>query len=194
MPKVTKKLKGGETREVERPKAPKFYPADDVPVKAPSSREAASKGVAKLRKSISPGQVLILLAGRFRGRRCVFLKQLPSGLLLVTGPYVVNGIPLRRVNQAYVIATSTKVDVSKVSAGKFDDAYFGKPKVSKSEKKKKKEEDFFDKGPEATETSEARKADQSAVDAALKCDDMMKKYLKAKFSLSKGQAPHKMLF
>merc|ERR1712146_826829 len=118
----------GEKRTVERPKAPKFYPADDVPVKAPSAREAASKGVAKLRKSITPGTVLILLAGRFRGRRAVFLKQLPSGLLLVTGPYAVNGVPLRRVNQAYVIATSTVVDVKKVDCKKYDDAYFGKAK------------------------------------------------------------------
>ena len=128
-------------------KAPKFYPADDVPVKAPSAREAASKGVAKLRKSIKPGTVLILLAGRFRGRRCVFLKQLPSGLLLVTGPYEVNGIPMRRVNQAYVIATSTIVDIKGVKADKFDDAYFGKAKVPKSQKAKKKEEDFMAEAP-----------------------------------------------
>lgn len=57
-----------------------------------------------------------------------------------------NGVPLRRVNQAYVIATSTKVDVSDMGEdlAKFDDAYFARTK-SKSPPSKDSEEFFAEK-------------------------------------------------
>ena len=47
---------------------------------------------------------------------------------------------------------------------------------------------------QATGPTDERKKDQAAVDGGIKADAMMKKYLKARFSLSKGDKPHKMLF
>lgn len=70
------------------------------------------------------------------------LKQI-NDTILVTGPFKVNGVPLRRINPAYVIATSTKVDLGKASGlslDKFDEAYF---KVKKEKKGKSTEEEFF---------------------------------------------------
>mmetsp|Transcript_12686 Transcript_12686/g.21699 ORF Transcript_12686/g.21699 Transcript_12686/m.21699 type:complete len:200 (+) Transcript_12686:144-743(+) len=188
--------KNGQKRKVERPKQSKYYPADDLPVAKP----AHVQNPAKLRKTLVPGTVLIVLAGRFRGKRVVMLKQLvKSGTLLITGPYAINGVPLRRIDSRYVVATSTKIDVSKVDVSKFDDAYFKKAKTGS----KKSEKDFFKN--EQGETVEKKKtlpdsfkSDQKAVDAsivaALKKDPLLKCYIKARFSLTKGQAPHEMLF
>ena len=150
----------------------------------------------KIRASITPGTVVILLAGRFRGKRVVCLKSLESGLLLVSGPYKINGVPLRRVNAAYVIATSTKVDVSSVDVSGFDDKYFAK---SSSENTKDSEEEFFaGDEPKPAIVSDKRKADQKKVDGALsKAVDavpMLSAYLGARFSLSKADKPHQMKF
>nr|ABX71676.1 60S ribosomal protein L6-like protein [Panax quinquefolius] len=174
-------------------KPPKFYPADDV--KKPLVNKRKEKPT-KLRASITPGTVLIILAGRFKGKRVVFLKQLTSGLLLITGPFKINGVPLRRVNQSYVIATSTKVDVSGVNVEKYDDKYFAK-EVEK--KKKKGEGEFFEaEKDEKKALPQVKKDDQQAVDAILLKSiegvPDLKTYLSARFSLLSGMKPHELVF
>ena len=87
------------------------------------------------RASLVPGTILILLAGRFRGKRVVLLKNLEQGVLLVTGPFKVNGVPIRRVNARYVIATSQKIDLAGVDSAKLEEIssakYFAREKGDK---------------------------------------------------------------
>ena len=98
------------------------------------------------RGTLQPGTVLILLAGRFRGKRVVLLKNLDQGVLLVTGPFKINGVPLRRVNSRYVIATSMKVDLAGLDEAKVEE--ISRPKYFTAEKAKEKagEEAFFKQG------------------------------------------------
>jgi len=175
-------------------KSPRFYPAYDVNTPYPSRR--SKNRPTRIRASITPGTILILLAGKYRGRRVIFLKALDSGLLLVTGPYKINGVPMRRVNQAYVIATETKVDVSKVNVSdKLNDDYFKRPTVKRT---KGGEDEFFTKTVAKTEVSDERKADQKAIDDQLvpivKATPMLAHYLRARFSLNKSDRPHLMKF
>lgn len=168
----------------------KFYPTEDVPKAIGNHKHA---GTATLRASITPGTVLILLAGPFRGKRVVFLKQLDSGLLLVTGPYSFNGVPLKRVDQTYVIATSTKTDISGATIpADVNDAMFTRPASAKKS-------GFFAEGEEPKkEVSAARQAAQKAVDAgvesAVSAVPQLKEYLRTLFTLRSGQYPHEMKF
>uniref|UniRef100_A0A6T1ICB2 60S ribosomal protein L6 n=1 Tax=Alexandrium monilatum TaxID=311494 RepID=A0A6T1ICB2_9DINO len=150
----------------------------------------------KLRKSITPGTVLILLAGRFRGKRCIFLKQLESGLLLVTGPYAVNGIPLRRVHQRYCIATSLKLDLNGADYSSIDDVYFKREEDKKKKKKNKTESGFFAEQTEKPGMSEEKKEGQKKMDDPIvkSLDETTKLYLRSLFSLSEKMYPHELKF
>merc|ERR1712091_6288 len=116
---------------------------------------------------------------------------------MVTGPYKINGVPLRRINQRYCIGTSTTVDISRVqsSLADYDDSFFKRPAKKTA---KKTEDDFFAAEAEKREMKPERIAAQKKVDAplmgAIKKTPFLKQYLNAKFSLTSGQAPHAMKF
>merc|ERR1711893_338248 len=199
---VEKKIggeKNGGTRKVRVSRMPRYYPTEEKPRMLRSRKQAFKQHKRHLRSSITPGTVLILLAGRHKGKRVVCLKQLKSGLLLVTGPYHLNGCPLRRINQIYVIATKTKLDISSVNVpDHVNDEYFKRKQLKRP---KHAEGEIFDTKKEEYSVSDERKKDQVDVDKQVL--DVIRKngekkllfgYLGAKFSLKNKQYPHNMIF
>jgi len=182
-------------------------------------RYAAAKGSAKhinrptkLRKSLVPGTVCIIVAGRHQAKKCIFLKQLRrSGLLLVTGPHKINGVPLRRVDQKHVIATSVKVDLASLKVpARVDDFFFKNSRGTKRHVttkpneavlKEKKEKAKSKKVQKKLGPSLDRKRMQATIDtkvvAALKKHSekqMVIRYMKRHFGLVGDRYPHNMKF
>ncbi|XP_043481473.1 60S ribosomal protein L6 [Leptopilina heterotoma] len=198
---VEKKIggdKNGGTRVVLLKKRRASYPTSD-PVSVHHAKKCFRDHDRYLRPSLKPGTICILVAGPHKGKRVVFLKQLKSGLLLVTGPFLINACPLRRTSQNYVIATSTRIDMSDVKVpDTLNDEYFKR----KREKRAKKEEgDIFSKKKEEYKPNDQRKQDQKLVDkqviAAIKKHTdkkMLFTYLSAMFGLRSSQYPHRMKF
>ncbi|TPP65090.1 Ribosomal protein RPL6 [Fasciola gigantica] len=155
--------------------------------------------VRRIRPSLIPGTVLILLAGPHKGKRVVLLNTLRSGLLLVTGPFKYNGVPMRRVNQRYVIATSTHIDLSKLEIPKrVNDEYFRRSDLKEH---KESTEKFLVEEVKKYTVSDERKEDQKLVDqqvaAAIKNhpdSKLLHGYLRSLFSLGKRDYPHRMVF
>ena len=174
-----------------------YYNPDDV--KAHFKRTNKIPNPSKARKSFTPGRVVILLAGRFKGKRVVVLKRLESGLFLISGPYKANGVPLRRLNQAYAQPTSTEINVSNVNVEHITDAYFAKRSCEREVSYKTawnslaKEHDEEDQ-----KNLQKKKETQNIVDKDLLEEisktPLLRRYLSRRFSLRKNTKPHAMKF
>jgi large subunit ribosomal protein L6e len=200
-PALKKKPVGGERNGKERlvrtKRFPRYYPTEDRPKKFSVKRKKFSDHPRRFRSTLTPGTVVILVAGKHAGKRVVVVKHLSSGLLLVTGPQKLNGVSLRRVNQIYVIATSTKLDLSATTADNLDDKFFKRVRPAK----KNADKDIFDSTKEKPQLSDERRQAQSTVDSdvlnAIKAhadSRLLRRYLKSRFQLWNGVLPHKLKF
>ena len=121
---------------------------------------------------------------------------------MVSGPYAINGVPLKRVNPAYAIVTSTKVDVNGVNVANIDDKWFKNHRQYRPCELKNASEARNKKVAELKKAEEAWKAEakkvQKAVDTALvgnvKKVESMKGYLKTRFTLYSNTKAHELVF
>ena len=120
---------------------------------------------------------------------------------MVTGPHCINGVPLKRVNPAYVIKTSTKVDVSGVTAN-VDDSYFKRQSRFTKNQLKHASEATNKKVETAKANDEqwrkSAKELQKQVDSKLieniKKVEHLKGYLGTRFSIYSNTRPHELVF
>ncbi|CRH01705.1 60S ribosomal protein L6-2, putative [Plasmodium relictum] len=173
----------------------------------------------KLRKSIEIGKVAIILSGKHMGKRCIITKILQSGLLVIVGPYEVNGVPLKRVDPRYLVVTSTNIfnfDNIKKLKEEFvkkvedidDNSFIKSLDIKRKQKKllKSKNESLFMNNV-IEKIKEIRKNDpktqklekiQKEVGKLLKPEILKDKvfysYLKSKFTLRNDMRLHKMKF
>ena len=169
-----------------------WYPVSDL--KSHFKRKCKAPKNTHISAPLTPGQVVILLSGRFRGRRVVYLKKLETGLLLVTGPYKYNGVPLKRVNAAYVLPTNTSVKVDGKVAEKINDAFFKRVEISREKKEDFFVEDKVKKERVTKERTDAQNEIDTVVKKAVDGVPMMKEYLRNRFALKDGDKPHLMKF
>ena len=169
-----------------------WYPVSNL--KSHFVRKCKIPKASHIAAPLTPGQVVIILSGRFRGRRVVYLKKLESNLLLVTGPYKYNGVPLKRVNAAYVLPTNTKLKLDGEVAKNVNDKSFQRVKIVRE-----KAENFFeDEKTKKERITEDRIKAQNEVDTKVKeavdAVPTMKEYLRNRFALKNGDKPHLMKF
>lgn len=204
---VVKKVGGAQNageRKVLTKKGPKFYPTETRPKKSKTGRVIHKNHPRRFKKGLEPGRVLIILAGKHRGKRVVLLKTLKSGLLLVNGPFKINACPLKRMHQKFVIVTRTKIPFDGVKIPKhINDKYFKSKKVSSKGAKTKQGGNIFAPGKKNTiKPSRIRREDQVQVDKqvlnAIKEKMGDKKtifaYLGSFFYLRNHMYPHKLKF
>lgn len=207
---VVKKVKGaqnGGERKVLVKKGPRFYPTETRPSKSKTGRVTHKMHPRKFKKGLEPGRILIILAGKHRGKRVVLLKTLKSGLLLVNGPFKVNGCPIKRMHQKFVIVTRTKIPFDDVKVpAHINDKYFKTKNVSSSTKGKKTKQggNIFAKGKKSARKvpSRVRGEDQIQVDKQIikainnKMGDKKTifSYLGSFFYLRNHMYPHQLKF
>mmetsp|Transcript_12968 Transcript_12968/g.20378 ORF Transcript_12968/g.20378 Transcript_12968/m.20378 type:complete len:195 (-) Transcript_12968:1327-1911(-) len=90
------------------------------------------------KNNIDIGSILILLNRKYEGKKVILLGITETGLFVVSGPFNLTGVPLRRVNPAYTIPTGAKLKLNDFRPEKLNDVYFKRLSENKNSKKEYK--------------------------------------------------------
>ena len=114
----------------------------------------------------------------------------------MTGPFAINGVPLRRIAQKFVIITSTKIELGNVAGlDDIEDGYFKREKVIPDDDD---DDSKVNVKPKTKYVVGDRKKTQLKIDNQIQSiiaeTKLLKEYLAAYFTLVPGQPPHAIKF
>ncbi|KMV65703.1 ribosomal protein L14E/L6E/L27E [Encephalitozoon cuniculi EcunIII-L] len=89
-----------------------LYMPDDIPRFVEKYKARTARKPRVRRTDLVKGMVVVVLEGVFASRRVVYLKGLEDNIALCAGPKSINGIPLFRIDERYLLATSTVLDLN----------------------------------------------------------------------------------
>ncbi|KAF7682530.1 60S ribosomal protein L6 [Astathelohania contejeani] len=149
-----------------------YYPADDLPKYVEKLRKRAEIKPKPRRTDLVKGNIVVVLEGEYASMRVVYLGQLDNYMALCIGPSSVNGIPLFKINERYLLRTSMVLDF-KIDVNVKDSEVY--------ESKRDSLESRMDVEPSETELKI-----QSAVMDAISQHKAMKKYLSTPFTVDRN--------
>ena len=91
------------------------YDTEDI---SQMEREFVLKHAPKprvLRTDLQPGNIVVMLEGPYTGKRAVFVKQLGSGMAVVSGVRDVNGVPPVRIDERFLFKLSATVSIPSIN-------------------------------------------------------------------------------
>ncbi|AFN83592.1 60S ribosomal protein L6 [Encephalitozoon romaleae SJ-2008] len=89
-----------------------LYMPDDIPKFVEKYKARTARKPRVRRTDLVKGMVVVVLEGVFASKRVVYLKGLEDNLALCAGPKSINGVPLFKIDERYLLATSTVLDIN----------------------------------------------------------------------------------
>lgn len=160
-----------------------LYTPDDIPAFVEKEMKKFEIKPESPRTDLVKGQIVVVLEGVFASKRVVYLKHLEGEEatdVLCAGPASVNGVPFFKINQRYLLATSTVLDIKA-------DASIDTNNVFKSMI------DEYDE-PADIEMTEEEKKLNTKIEEAIKAVKYMKAYLADPFSIDTNKSFYSMKY
>lgn len=141
-----------------------FFPDEEMPEYIEKLQSKQVKIERKQRTDLQYGNVVVILEGQFAAKRAIYLGNEGFNAIVV-GPSNLNGVPLMKIDERFLLKTSTILKIQKV---KIEEEIF----VS---------EKSFDVEIKPKEASDLEKSIEAEIMKEVQKEKFMKTYLSSEF-------------